>query len=286
MPITIVDSQVHIWGENTPERPWPKQDAENLAQRARAFQLADLQAEMRAAGVDRAVIVPPTWEGLRNDLALDAARRHPDRFVVMGRIAVQDPKAPDDFASWKQHPEIKGLRLGFHTTALKPLLTEGKADWVFAAAEKAQMPAMVLIPGDMAAFRAIAERHPGLKLIVDHMGIPRGGKGDAAFTHIDDLCALARLPNVSVKLTSAPSYALDPYPHRGLHPYLRRLYDAFGPRRLYWGSDLTRMPCSYALCVRMFTEELRWLTGEDLEWIMGRAICELIGWPLRAQTGA
>ena len=280
MPITIVDSQVHIWGENTPERPWPKQDAENLAQRARAFQLPDLQAEMRAAGVDRAVIVPPTWEGLRNDLALDAARRYPDSFVVMGRLAVQDPKAPDDFASWQRHPQIKGVRLGFHTTALKPLLTEGKADWLFAAAEKARLPAMVLIPRDMAAFRRIAEQHPGLELIVDHMGIPRGGKGEAAFVHIDELCGLARFPNVSVKLTSAPSYALDPYPHRGLHPYLRRLYDSFGPKRLYWGSDLTRMPCSYALCVRMFTEEMRWLSGEDLEWIMGRAICELLRWPL------
>ena len=40
------------------------------------------------------------------------------------------------------------------------------------------------------------------------------------------------------------------------------------------------MPCSYALCVRLFTEELRWLSGEDLEWIMGRSICELLGWPL------
>jgi predicted TIM-barrel fold metal-dependent hydrolase len=285
MPITIVDSQVHIWGENTPERPWPKQDSENLAQRARAFQLADLAAEMRAAGVDRAVIVPPTWEGLRNDLALDAARRYPERYAVMGRIAVDNPKAPEQFAAWKQHPGMMGVRLGFHTTALKPLLTEGKADWLFAAAEKSDIPAMVLIPGDMAAFRKLAERYPGLKLILDHMGIPRGGKGDAAFTHIEELCALARFPNITVKLTSAPSYAVDPYPHRGLHPYLRRIYDSFGPKRLHWGSDLTRMPCSYALCVRMFTEELRWLTGEDLEWIMGRSICERLGWKLPDQPG-
>jgi predicted TIM-barrel fold metal-dependent hydrolase len=279
MPITIVDSQVHIWGEDTPERPWPKQDKENLAQRARAFQLPDLMAEMRAAGVDRAVIVPPTWEGLRNDLALDAARRYPNRFGVMGRLKVDDPAAPELFASWKSQPGMLGGRFGFHTTALKPLLTEGKADWLWAAAEKMSMPLMILIPGDIAAFERIAERHPALKLIVDHMAIPRHGKGDAAFTHIDGLCGLARFPNVTVKLTSVPSYAVDPYPHRGLHPYLRRLYDSFGPKRLHWGSDLTRMPCSYPLAVRLFTEELRWFSGEDLEWIMGRSICERLGWP-------
>lgn len=280
MPITIVDAQVHIWAPDTPERPWPKQDAENLAQRARAFELPDLLAEMRCAGVDRAVIVPPTWEGLRNDVAQAAVQRYPDKFGYMGRINVTAPGARELFATFKAMPGLLGGRLGFHTTALKPLLTEGKADWVFADAEKQAMPLMVLIPGDVPAFERIAERYPGLPLIVDHMGIPRHGKGDGAFPHIEDLCKLARFPNVSVKLTSVPSYAVDPYPHKGLHPYLRKFYDAFGPRRLYWGSDLTRMPCSYGLCVRLFTEELRWLNGEDLEWIMGRSICETLKWPL------
>jgi hypothetical protein len=55
-------------------------------------------------------------------------------------------------------------------------------------------------------------------------------------------------------------------------------YDSFGPKRLHLGSDLTRMPCSYVLCVRMFIEELRWHSGEDLEWIMDRSICERLGW--------
>lgn len=282
MPITIVDSQVHIWGADTPQRPWPKQDTENLAQRARAFELPDLQAEMRIAGVDRAVIVPPTWDGLRNDLACEAAQRYPRQFAVMGRLAVEAPGARERFSTWKQQPGMLGIRLGFHTTVLKAMFNEGKADWIFADAEKAGVPIMLLLPGDIAAFEHLAQRHPGLAIIVDHMAVPRHGKGDGAFTHIDGLCGLARFPNISVKLTSVPSYAVDPYPHRGLHPYLRRLYDSFGPKRLHWGSDLTRMPCSYELCVRLFTEELRWLNGDDLEWIMGRAICERLGWTLEA----
>jgi len=28
----------------------------------------------------------------------------------------------------------------------------------------------------------------------------------------------------------------------------------------------------------MFTEEMPWLKGDDLEGIMGRGICEWIGW--------
>jgi hypothetical protein len=40
---------------------------------------------MDAAGVDHAIIIPPLWEGDRNDLAMGAALLHPDRFAVMGR---------------------------------------------------------------------------------------------------------------------------------------------------------------------------------------------------------
>ncbi|MBI1989701.1 MAG: amidohydrolase family protein [Betaproteobacteria bacterium] len=137
-------------------------------------------------------------------------------------------------------------------------------------------------PGEVKLVAPIAERHPGLKLVIDHMAIPRGAKDEAAFAHIDELCSFARFANVAVKVTSLPSYSDEAYPHPKLHKYVRRMYDAFGPRRLFWGSDLTRMLCSYRLCKTMFTEEMRWMTGDDLEWIMGRGVCEWLGWPLQA----
>ena len=65
-----------------------------------------------------------------------------------------------------------------------------------------------------------------------------------------------------------------------IHPHLRQVYDAFGPQRMFWGTDITRMPCSWKQCVTQFTEELPWLTGHDLELVMGRAFCDWIGWKL------
>jgi hypothetical protein len=53
---------------------------------------------------------------------------------------------------------------------------------------------------------------------------------------------------------------------------------AYGAARIFWGSDLTRLPCPYRLCVTMFTEEMRWLTSTELELIMGRALCEWLRW--------
>ena len=129
----------------------------------------------------------------------------------------------------------------------------------------------------------VAERFPELKIAIDHLAIPRSKKDDEAFTEIGKLLALAKYPNVSVKATSLPSYTTDQYPYRRLHPHIRRIYDAFGPRRIFWGSDLSKLPCPYKDCVTMFTEEIPWLSKDDKEWIMGRALCEWLSWQPTAE---
>jgi hypothetical protein len=40
------------------------------------------------------------------------------------------------------------------------------------------------------------------------------------------------------------------------------------------------MPCSWRQCVTLFTEELAWLKGRDLDLVMGAALCNRIGWPV------
>lgn len=91
---------------------------------------------------------------------------------------------------------------------------------------------------------------------------------------------MARYDNIAVKASALPCAADDPYPFRSLDPFLRTTFDAFGPRRMFWGSDLTRLSCDYRLAVTMFTEHLSWLRGQDRESVMGGAICGWLRWPL------
>ena len=55
---------------------------------------------MDAAGVDHAIIVPPSWEGGRSDLAREAALLHPDRFAVMGRLAIERHESRSLIDTW------------------------------------------------------------------------------------------------------------------------------------------------------------------------------------------
>jgi hypothetical protein len=62
----------------------------------------------------------------------------------------------------------------------------------------------------------------------------------------------------------------------------RQVFDAFGPKRIFWGSDISRVRHPYRQMITLFTEELAWLGEEDKTWIMGRGLCEWLGWPVGA----
>ncbi len=137
----IADAQVHIWGANTPGRPWP---ARHEPHRPVPLGKDELLAEMDKAGVDRAVLVPPSWEGDRNDLALEAASAHPTRFAIMGRFDPDWPGARSQVAGWRKQPGMLGMRFTFHREGLRQPLLDGHFDWLWGEMEKAGIPAMVL----------------------------------------------------------------------------------------------------------------------------------------------
>jgi predicted TIM-barrel fold metal-dependent hydrolase len=273
----IVDAQVHLWKAESPDWPWVPGRKPQLPE---PFTIEKLVPLMDEAGVDRAVIVPPSWPGDRNDYGLEAAKRYPDRFAVMGRIPLQNPDSAKLLPTWKQQPGMVGVRTTFMRDQAT-LLTSGTADWLWPAAEKAGLPIMFLAPGNIPRFAPIAERHPGLPLIIDHMSLmqetAQAGKIREA---IDDVVALSKFPNVSVKLSSAPTYSFDPYPWPDMTEHIKRCFDAYGPQRCYWGTDLTNAfaKSTYRQRVTHFTEELPFLSEEDKDWVMGRAILQRLGW--------
>jgi predicted TIM-barrel fold metal-dependent hydrolase len=174
-----------------------------------------------------------------------------------------------------------GLRYNFFQPPMRDLLENDQLDWLWDSAEQAGIPIAVLAPHSLGVIGDIAQRHPGLRLAIDHLGGAGGNttlKDADAMAHIPELLALAKFPNISVKATGTPGYSSEPYPFRRMHIFLRQVFDAFGPARMFWGTDITKMPCSWRECVTMFTEELPWLTGSDKSLVMGRSLCDWLGW--------
>jgi predicted TIM-barrel fold metal-dependent hydrolase len=189
----------------------------------------------------------------------------------------------------KSKPGVLGVRLNF-IGKQGAWLTDGTADWFWPAAEKAGLPVMFLTSGQTSLFASIAERHPQLTLIVDHFGVGAGlrphpdvsgvVKKDLLPEAIAATAALAKYPNVSVKLSSVPLISTESYPFRDTIPHIHRLFDAYGPQRCHWGTDVTNSlaRATYRQRVTQFTEELPFLSEEDKDWIMGRAIVARLNW--------
>ena len=269
----IVDSQIHLW-HNSKMSPQHRQIP--------TYSPEDALAELGAAGVECAVLHPPTNLGEPAvAYSIEAARKYPDRFCILGNFDLRSPDREEIVARWRERPGMLGFRFIFNQPAEQGWLTDGSLDWFWKAAEKAGFPVGLMLAGPtVKVFGRIAERHPGLKMHIDHMG--RGGrapeKDDALFVDLGDMLALARLPNVGIKLSSAPAMSTQPYPYKNIHGYLQRIVEAFGPERCFWGTDISRMPCTYKQCVTMFTEEMPWLKGRDLEQVMGAAFVKWLGW--------
>lgn len=265
--LLVVDAQVHLWNGHKPTSTNHRQITD--------FTAEDALKDMDAAGVNAAVIHPPGWDPDSNALAVEAARKYPDRFAILGNFPLDRPESRTAIDRIKGQPGMLGLRFALIQPHQQTWLTDGTLDWLWPAAERAGMPVALLGESLLQAVPRIAQRHSGLKLIIDHFGRP-----DRNWSNLAALVATAKFPNVALKATGAPSYSSEAYPYRDIHAHIRKLYDAFGPERMFWGTDITRMPTSWRQCVTMFTEELPWLSAKDKELIMGRALCRWLGWNL------
>ena len=93
------------------------------------------------------------------------------------------------------------------------------------------------------------------------------------------LLALAKRPNVAAKASALPCCSSAPYTYRDIQGYIRQVFDAFGPKRMFRGTDITRLPRTYRKAVAMFAEEPSFLSDDDKEWVMGKGLCEWLRRP-------
>jgi predicted TIM-barrel fold metal-dependent hydrolase len=263
----IVDSQIHLFETGNPAA------AERVGQHS--VPPERIVTEMDAVGVDRAYLVPSSSRA--NKACLDAAATWRQRFAVMGTITLSKPENRSLLEGWKAAGYI-GVRLTFPPFRDPSWLRDGTADWFWPVAATHDIPVMVWAPEQLDELAGIAERNPGLRLVIDHLNLFVEDKGQAAVELAKRLTALARFPNVAVKASALPAHSLEGFPYRDVLPAVQVAYEAFGPDRVFWGTDFTRLPCTLRQAVEMFTEHLDFLASSDLQKIMGEGILDWVGW--------
>jgi predicted TIM-barrel fold metal-dependent hydrolase len=232
--LEIIDAQIH---EPKPAVPLTEEQKAH----ATVFEVELAREAMDSIGVDVALAV--TSEAFIEV----AARRFPGRFPGVVTFNHASPDLAADAARVRNNPiHVAGRALtgNWMDATLRPEFTEGRFEPLFTAAEKVGLPLFTSTHGHCKVMGAVAERHPDLTLIIDHIGVsqhPVSPPNPEPWRTFTDLLELARYPNVHVKLCGAPLLSEQAYPFDDVWPRLEQLFRAFGVERVMWGSDYTRM---------------------------------------------
>ena len=272
--MTIVDSHTHGW-INHPEFPWPAGQSAPYPEDRTAEMLLEL---MSANGVDKTVIVHPIQYLWDNRYALHAAHRYPDKFMAAGRVNPEDPAAPDHLSQWTEQG-LRGVRLSPSEDASGDWFAGPLMSPLFARAQALGVPMLLLTtPPRLDDLVPLLDRYPDLDVVIDHMAHahePGAGPPQA----VDRLIDLARYPRVYIKISHTWTVSEERYPWRDTHVVVEQAYQAFGARRIMWGTDwpVCLAQTEYDKPLPSVRDEMTFIADEDMEWVLGKTALQL--WP-------
>ncbi|WP_432041147.1 amidohydrolase family protein [Streptomyces cadmiisoli] len=234
-----VDAHHHVWDLSVRDQDWITGPA--LRPLRRDFTLTDLAPEAAAAGVDRTVLVQTVTVPEETPEFLALAAAHDLVAGVVGWTDLIRPDIADELARLRELPGgryLKGVR---HQVQGEPdprwLLRPDVHRGLAAVAAAGLVYDLVVRPHQLPACVEAAAAHPGLTFVLDHLGKPGIASGERE-PWATGVRALAALPNTVCKLSGLVTEA-DPaaWTVDDLRPYGEVALDAFGPRRLMFGSD-------------------------------------------------
>lgn len=261
--MTTVDAHHHVWDLSVRDQDWIA--GPELRPLRRNFTVDDLASEVRAAGVDRTVLVQTVTVAEETPEFLALAAEHELIAGVVGWTDLTRPDVAEELARLRELPGgryLKGIR---HQVQGEPdpewLLRADVRRGLAAVAEAGLVYDLVVLPHQLPACAKAAASLPELTFVLDHLGKPPIASG-AREPWTSDVRALAALPNTVCKLSGVVTEA-DPvsWTVADLRPYADVVLEAFGPQRLMFGSDWP--VCTLAAPYGQVLATAQELTGPD-----------------------
>jgi len=271
-----IDSQVHAYERNRPERPWS-----GFLQGPDEVTGDDMVAAMDAVGVDGALLISP-FSMYRYDgsYALEVYAKHPGRFGLIKPFDPQSEAVADEVAEWAGTPGVVGARIML--TAQPFEADDPGLNRILAAGAQAGFPVNVMCSGKLPLLLELARRHPDTQVVVDHVGLvqpPEPPAPPEPFADLANVVSLAACDNVAIKISGAGTLSHQPFPYPDIWEPLGKVFAAFGFDRCMWGTDWTRAVAllTYEQGVEAFRVTDK-LTDSERSAIMGGTLEKIYKW--------
>ena len=263
-----IDAHQHFWTLARGDYGWLTPELEAIH---RDFGPSDLKPLLDAEGIDGTVLVQAAPTVAETEYMLGIADDAPFVKGVVGWVDFEAADAPDQIARLAEHPALVGLRPMIQDIADDEWMMRADLTPAFKALQAADLTFDALtLPQHLPNLRRLLERHPDMRVVIDHGSKPLIRDGIVA-PWDTDMAALAAETGAFCKLSGLVTEASRDWTVETLRPYVDHLLSTFGPKRLIWGSDwpVATLASSYGGWVAATESLLVDLPDEDRASIWG-----------------
>ncbi|MCU1417342.1 MAG: metal-dependent hydrolase [Schumannella sp.] len=229
--MTIIDAHLHVWDPGRAEYPWL---GPALAPIDRTIRFEEIEPDLVRHGVTGVVLVQAADNSEDTANMFAVADSNPLVVGVVAWVPLDEPdRASAELERLRAHPRLVGIRALVHDRADPDWILRPDVDDGLGVLEAAGVPFDFVTAGRdaLAHLPVIAERHPSLSIVLDHLGKPPMDEARSFERWKELLAECAAIPRLSAKLS-------------GLYGPASRVREAadaalelFGPERLMYGSD-------------------------------------------------
>lgn len=269
-----IDSHHHFWKYTTDEYGWIDDSMKVIR---RDFLPADLEKEIKAAGIDGVVSVQARQTLEENRFLLDFARQNDFIKGVVGWVPLTDANVKGSLEQFADKPKAKGVRHVLQGEADDRYMLRADFNRGIALLRDLGLVYDILIfERHLPQTLQFVDRHPNQVFVLDHIAKPRIKDGYLSPWQTN-IVQLAHRPNVYCKLSGMVTEAdYQNWTEEQLTPYIDTVISAFGPKRVMFGSDwpVCLVACPYGRWVEVIKRRIGQLSETEQQRILGETAIE------------
>mgnify|MGYP003629758697 FL=1 len=264
-----IDAHSHVWTPDIKKYPLaPGYQVSDM--QPPSFTAEELQAQMMTVGVNRVVLIQMSFYGFDNSYMLDCMAKYPGMYSGVAVIDQNGDNPTPEMLALKAKG-VRGFRIAPKTKKVDEWLDGVRMEQMWKTGAKEGMAMCCLMnPDGLPALDKMCQKHRDTTVVIDHLA-RIGVTGEIDPNEVDQLCKMAKHPNVYVKVSAFYALGKKKMPYHDLLPLIKKVYQAYGANRLMWATDCpyqVQGDHSYQASIGLVQNGLPFLSDQDKDWIL------------------